>query len=139
MGRLKQLIQSPRKVLLIDGLGATLTMTLLFLVVLPFRGYFGLPQTVILGLAFIGLIFAIYSFGCYFFTNPSSARLLIPVIIGNTTYCLVSLGIVIRYIGQLTLLGTIYFLVEIVVVGIVVYLEWLTVKEGMRGDGDEQD
>lgn len=139
MRSLKSLTQYPRKVLLLDGLGATLTMILLVGVVLPFRENFGLPPTIILVLAGMGLVFASYSLGSYYFSTSSPARLLTPVIIGNTTYCLLSLGIVIYYADQLTLLGIGYLLVEIVVIALLVLFEWRTVKEGMQRDRDEQD
>lgn len=123
---MNQWILNPRRIFLFDGLGACLTAFLLGVVLTAFNEYFGMPQKTLNILALIALVFAVYSFCCFFFVG-SNWRLFLKIIAAaNLLYCCLTATLVIYFYPQLTVLGVVYFLLEIVVVcGLVLFeLRW---------------
>ncbi len=113
---LQQLTAKPRRIFLIDGLGALLTAFLLCVVLAPFQSFFGMPVQVLYLLGAVAVVFAVYSFSCYFLLKQAQRSFLKAIIIANLLYCLVSLGLVIYYFQQLTVWGLLYFAGEIIVI-----------------------
>ena len=58
---LNQLIAHPKRVFLLDALGALLTTLLLAGVIAQFEGYFGMPKQIVYLLSTIAFSFFIYS------------------------------------------------------------------------------
>ncbi len=107
---------NPRQVFLIDSLGALLSAFLLGVVLVQLESYIGMPRKVLYFLALIPCLFFCYSLYCYF-RFPKKWRPFLKGIAGaNLMYCLISLGFVFFYFGQLTYLGLFYFLNEIIIV-----------------------
>ena len=120
---MNQLALNPKKLFLLDGLGACLTAFLLGIVLTAFNEYFGMPQKTLNILALIALAFAAYSISCYFFIG-SNWRLFLKIIAAaNLLYCCLTTALVIYFYPQLTILGVSYFLLEIVVVCGLVFVE----------------
>lgn len=116
-----QLSAQPKRLFLIDGLGAFLTAFLLSVVLANFESSFGMPQKTLYFLSFLAGIFCLYSFCCYFFVASNWRPFLKVIAVANTLYCGLTLGLVFYYYQSLTLLGIVYFLGEIgVIVGLVV-------------------
>lgn len=113
---LQQLTAKPRRIFLIDGLGALLTAFLLCVVLTSFQSFFGMPVQVLCLLGAVAAVFAVYSFSCYFLLKQAQRSFLKAIIIANLLYCLVSLGLVIYYFQQLTVWGLLYFAGEIIVI-----------------------
>ncbi len=118
----------PKTVFLIDGLGAILTAFLLMTVLRNFSEYFGMPRDTLTTLSITALIFALYSFSCFVFSNNTTQKLLLPIIIANLSYCVFTLGFVIYFHNRLTILDIAYFLVEILMISALVYIELKTLK-----------
>jgi len=113
---IQQLTANPRRIFLIDGLGAALT-TLLLCVVLPsFQKFFGMPVRVLYLLGAVAAVFAVYSFSCFCWLKRRHRSFLAAIIIANLLYCLVSLLLVIYFFQQLTIWGLLYFAGEIIVI-----------------------
>lgn len=120
---MNQWILNPKTIFLLDGLGACLTAFLLGVVLTAFNEYFGMPQKTLNILALIALGFAFYSFFCFFFIG-STWRLFLKIIAAaNLLYCCLTTALVIYFYPQLTILGVSYFLLEIVVVCGLVFVE----------------
>ena len=119
----KKLTLNPKKIFLIDGFGALLTAFILFAILKTFNEYFGMPLNALTFLSIIACILSAYSF-CFFFLIKSNWHpFLRAIIITNLLYCILTSGLVIYNFSQLTLLAVTYFLLEIAVVGILVFFE----------------
>ena len=124
-----QLAAHPKRLFLIDGLGAFLTAFMLGVVLSNFESSFGMPQKTLYFLSFLAGIFCFYSFCCYFFVSGNWRPFLKAIAVANTLYCCITLGLVFYYYQNLTLLGVVYFLGEIGVVMGLVVVEWICCKD----------
>jgi thiol:disulfide interchange protein len=61
-----QLSAHPKRLFLIDGLGAFLTAFMLGVVLANFESSFGMPLKTLYFLSFLAGLFCLYSFFCYF-------------------------------------------------------------------------
>ena len=85
-----------------------------------------------MALSAIALVFCVYSISCFFFVDQAWRPFLKAIVIANVTYCVLTLGLVVYFYPQVTILGLTYFLLEIVVVGGLVYIEINTLANGDR-------
>ena len=119
---MKKIFQ-PGTIFLTDGLGALLTAFSLGGILSRWEALFGMPRSVLYPLAAVGLLLAAYSLSCYFFKVKRWKSFLLGIALANLGYCLVSLALVAMFFQRLTDLGLAYFLVEILVVGILIRIE----------------
>ena len=126
--KLDFLLANPRKLLLVDGMGALLS-TLLLLLIAYWQPFFGMPAEVIYRLIPVTTLFTIYSLSCYFLTFANWKPYLRIIAIANILYCCVTLGLVLYFFKQLTLLGMAYFLSEKVIVILLALFELKTAEE----------
>ncbi len=127
---------TPGTLFLIDSSGAFLTGIFLGLVLYRWEEYFGMPRNVLFPLSVLAFIFSIYSFSCYFFSGRNWRGMLTLIAVANGIYCCISMALVIFYRERLTILGWAYFIIEIIVITLLVYLEWRTVMRAKRQGGD---
>lgn len=127
-GRITTLIEElsarPRRLFLIDGLGACLTMLLLFVLGAGKVIRFGVPHGVMICLASIAGVYAYFSLSRYFYFNGKWQKELKGIILFNLGYCVVTAGLLVYYTNAVTSLGWIYFIAEIIVMLGLVVLEW---------------
>lgn len=109
-------IISPKKLFLIDGIGALISAFFLGVILVHFHDYFGMPLNVLSYLALIACLFSIYSISCVFLAVDNWKPLLKIISFANTLYAFLTLGIVIYYYQQLTILGFGYFIIELSIV-----------------------
>lgn len=124
---LKQLSLQPKTLFLVDGLGALVTAFFLYVILRTFNDYFGMPESVLTCLSVIAVIFCFYSITCYFLLKDNWRPFLRMISIANLLYCCLTLGLVIYYFTELTVLGVVYFIAEIIVVGGLVFVELKTI------------
>ncbi len=124
-----QLATHPKRLFLIDGLGAFLTAFMLGVVLSNFESSFGMPLKTLDFLSFLAGIFCLYSFCCYFFVSGNWRPFLKAIAVANTLYCCITLGLVFYYYQNLTLLGIVYFLGEIGIVMGLVVVEFICCKD----------
>lgn len=113
-----------RKLLLLDGFGALLSSFLLGIVLVEYRDIFGMPKEALYVLAFLPCVFALYDFVCYFLVKNNTAFYLKGIAIANLLYCILSIGYMFHHYEQLTLLGYIYFIGELIIVAALAIYEW---------------
>jgi hypothetical protein len=102
-GRLHHLI------FLLDGTGALLSAGLLLML---YTLEVGLPDRVMVFLAGVALVFALYAFGCHFLRPvrwPSFLRL---VAVANLLYAISTVGFVLLFYEQTPIPGRIFFFAE---------------------------
>lgn len=126
------LTSNTKRLFLLDGLGAFVTALFLFAFASTLNEYIGLPKGVLMALSAIALVFCVYSISCFFFVDQAWRPFLKAIVIANVTYCVLTLGLVVYFYPQVTILGLTYFLLEIVVVGGLVYIEINTLANGDR-------
>ncbi|MEM9848273.1 MAG: hypothetical protein AAF847_10315 [Bacteroidota bacterium] len=125
---MQYLTTNPKAMLLVDGLGALLTALSIGVVLVQLERYFGMPPNVLYPLAYTAGGFAIYSLSCAFFLTDFQRIHFILIMLANTLYCTATLMLVFYFWQQLTVLGILYFLIEILIVGYVIWLEKRTLS-----------
>ena len=120
---INHLIEKPKTLFLIDSLGAVLTGFILFVIMRQLNEYIGMPKTVLTYLSFIAICFCIYSTACFLFLKERWTPFIRLIGIANLLYCALTVGLLIKYHSLLTIIGTICFLIEIVIICGLSYLE----------------
>lgn len=116
--------RKPRTLFLVDGLGAALTTFSLYFVLRPYFDYFGMPTNILKYVSIIGLIFCSYSMSCFFLLKDNWSPFLRIIGIGNLLYCILTMTLLYAYFLSLTLLGLTYFIVEILIIVLLIYIEY---------------
>lgn len=116
----------PQKLFLVDSLGALLSAILLGLILARFEKIFGMPQNVLYILAVIPCIFTVYSFLCFLSKTAHWRPLMKIIAIANLLYCCLTAGLMVYFYQKLTVLGLIYFILEIIIVISLAFIEWKT-------------
>ena len=114
---------SPRNLLVIDGLGALLSAFLLGIVLVHYEALFGMPKNSLYVLASLPCVFVTYDLVAYFQPPKRWAKFLKGIAWANLLYCGLSLGFALYHAQQLTTLGWLYFLGEMLIVTALAMLE----------------
>lgn len=114
---------NPRTLFLFDGLGAALTTFSLFFVLRHYYDSFGMPADVLIHLSVIGLVYCAYSMSCYFLLKDNWAPYLRIIATSNFLYCVLTITLLHFYHDELTGIGFAYFGAEILIIGLLVYIE----------------
>jgi hypothetical protein len=120
---LRQLALKPKILFLIDSLGALVTAFFLFVILKKFNLYFGMPQTTLTYLSIVAIVFCLYSMSCFLFLNNHWQPFLKIISLGNLLYCCLTIGLVLYNYQSLTALGITYFLAEILIICMLVFVE----------------
>jgi hypothetical protein len=118
-----KLKSNPKKLFLIDGSGALLTVFFLIAILVPFEDSFGMPAGVVYFLSLVASMYAIYSFSCYFFIRSNWRPYLKVITIANIIYCCLTIAQVFYFYQSLTVAGLFYFLLEIIVLCVLIFIE----------------
>lgn len=111
-----------KNIFLFDGAGALLSAILTGVLLPLYADLLGLSVGVLYILALFPLMYAVYSFSCYFFAEKQNPVFLKIIMSANLFYCFVS-GVVIFSSSELTFWGHSFFIAEIVVILVVIALE----------------
>jgi hypothetical protein len=134
---LTKLTKQPPKLFLLDGSGALLTLCCLLGLLLPLEAYFGMPRQTVLLLAALAGTFAVYSLSCYRFSGTNWRPYLVVIASANTLYCALTSFWMVVNASRLTILGLVYFSLEIAVILCLVAIEltaiWLGKPANTRG------
>ena len=120
---INHLIEKPKTLFLIDSLGAIVTGFILFVIMRQLNEYIGMPKIVLTYLSFIAIFFCIYSTACFLFLKERWTPFIRLIGVANLLYCALTVGLLIKYHSLLTIIGTICFLIEIVIICGLSYLE----------------
>lgn len=120
---INHLSEKPKTLFLTDSLGAILTAFFLFVIMRLFNEYFGMPKTVLTYLSVIAIWFCIYSSACFLFLKGRWTPFIRLIGIANLVYCVLTVGLLIKHYPLLTIIGTTYFLIEIVIICGLSYVE----------------
>jgi hypothetical protein len=132
MSTLKELLnwgnKNPRKLFLIDGFGAVVSVFLLGFVLVKLESFFGIPKTTLYLLASLPCLFAVYDFYCFYIVKSELGFSLKVIGISNLLYCVLSLGLAFYHYKELSYFGWTYILMEILIVTTLACFELKTAK-----------
>lgn len=116
---------NPKKLLLIDAIGAILSSTIINLGIFCFNDLVEMPKKTMVVLAIIPVLYFLYSIINYFSGNNNEklSRQLKVIAYANFGYCLLTLTIILFYWSKLTALELTYFSLEIIVLIILSIIE----------------
>lgn len=117
------MITEPKKLFLIDGLGAIVSAFFLGVILTKYEPSFGMPKTALYFLALIACFFTVYSISCYFLVVKNYRPYLNGIAIANLSYCCITIALVLYFYQKLTILGWTYFVLELIVLGVLTRLE----------------
>jgi hypothetical protein len=122
---IKQMIDriNPYQLFLVDGIGAMNSSVMLGLVLARFEKIFGMPTSTLYPLAFLALLFSVYSFACFAMKPGNWKPYLKTIAIVNLLYCSLTLFLISYLHQKITLLGLAYFMLEIMVVTLLAGIE----------------
>jgi len=116
----------PKKLFLVDSLGAFLTAFLIVAMLMKYTDVFGMPKKPLFFLSIIAVIYATYSLCCYFFLDQNWRPYLKFIAFANLIYCCLTITLVICFYASITTLGLIYFSAELLVIVGLVTIEFMT-------------
>lgn len=87
-----------------------------------FAGFLGLPADLILIIAAITLAYGLVAFRLAWQHIPS-VGLLRLLVMANWIWTIISIGLLVVYVGKTTVFGTLFLVLQVVVVGGLAYLE----------------
>jgi hypothetical protein len=114
---------NPKKLFIVDALGAFVTACSLLIFIQQFNQYVGLPKTALTFLSSIAISYCACSTACCLFLKNRWTIFLIVIGIANLLYCIVTLGILIKYYQVTTIIGALYFWGEVVIICTLSYVE----------------
>lgn len=115
--------QKQKSLFLVDSLGAFVTAAFLFVIVHHFNEYFGMPGKETAWLSAIAVAFSCYSAACYLFLKAVPTPFFRFIGIANLAYCALTIGLLVKYHASLTIIGIAYFLMEILIICALSYVE----------------
>jgi hypothetical protein len=118
-----KLVSNPKRLFLIDGLGAFLTAFFLGVILSRFENIFGMPHRVLYVLSLVACLYTIYSCCCWFFVSDNWHPYLKGIAIANVIYLCITSGLVFYHYQRLTSVGLLYFLLELIVMSGLIVIE----------------
>lgn len=112
-----------RNLFLIDAFGALVSAFLLGVVLVKLERIFGIPPTTLYILASLPVFFALYDFYCFRKKDDNLGIYLRAIAIVNLLYCCMSIAFAFYHYEEITLLGWLYILVEIIIVALLAVVE----------------
>lgn len=126
---IKQLSAHPKKLFLLDSVGALITAFLLFVVLRNLNEYVGIPETILTFLSLIAACICIYTTACFFVIKANYTTFILGNGFANLLYCILTFGLVLYYHPRLTTFGLVYFVGEITIIVGLVYIEFNVATE----------
>ncbi len=123
---IENLTSNPKRLFLIDSIGAFLSASFLFVILSFFEQEFGVPQKTLYLLFGIACFFSTYSIFCSIFVDKQWSVFLKIISIANLFYCLLTIIFLIINHNSITLLGLIYFIIETMIISCLAYIEFRT-------------
>jgi hypothetical protein len=120
---------SPKKMLLIDGIGALFSAFLLGVILAKFEPIFGMPQKVLHLLSIIACAMACYSFLSFWLVKERWEHYLKIIAYANLAYCIFTGILAAVFIEELTTRGLLYFIGE---AGVIITLALIELKIAAR-------
>ena len=89
----------------------------------------GMPVIILQGLAVLSVIFACYSLTCRWRIAGYKPSWLKTIIAANSLYALLTIALMFFYSNQITALGSMYFIAELIILVILILIEIRGLRE----------
>ncbi len=116
-------VKNPKAIFLFDSIGAFISAFCLLIISRFYSNYFGINPSTLQLLIILPIVFCIYSACCYLLIKHSYKPFILIIAIANFLYCLITLVLMFTLYSELTILGLSYFVLELMIMGIIIYLE----------------
>jgi hypothetical protein len=117
---------SLNNIFLIDACGALLSAVSLLIIFYAFGTVLGILAETVYLLATLPILFAAFGFFCHFFPTQHRITQLKILCFANISYCVLTFSML--FTQNITALGMVYFLLEIVVIAVLVSVEFRIIK-----------
>lgn len=117
-------VKNPKTIFLFDSIGAFISAFCLLIISRFYSNYFGINPSTLQLLIILPIVFCIYSACCYLLIKRSYKPFILIIAMANFLYCLITLVLMFTLYSELTILGLSYFVVELMIIGIIIYLEF---------------
>lgn len=114
---------NPRNIFILDGAGAILSAFFLGIVLVKYQHLVGIPVSTLKLLAIIPLGFLLVDIVGWIGFDKIGKHVLKLIMLLNVLYCVFSISAAYSHQSVVTVLGWTYIIVEVLVVGLVVFLE----------------
>ncbi len=114
----------PRRIFLIDAAGAMVSALLLGVVLVRWQSVVGIPHQALYLLAAMPCCFVLYDLLSCVIAGDQWRRYLRGIAVVNMGYCVFSLGMAAYHADQVLVLGWIYIVIEIFIVGGLAFAEY---------------
>ncbi|MBL7706722.1 MAG: hypothetical protein JNM21_14345 [Taibaiella sp.] len=118
------LAKRTRVLFLMDAFGALITAFMLGIIWYNCCPWTGMPPGVLRKLALIALLLCSYSGVCALLLKKRRSSFIKGMAIANLLYCILTSVLLVIYYTELTILGIIYFVAELLVITLLVWLEY---------------
>lgn len=123
----------PRRIFIIDSIGALFTFVTTFFLADQFSDYIGLPKQHLKSLSFLALTFSVYSFCCYRFVQPIKSWHLQLIATLNGMYILLSFLLILLFVQNVSPLFLGYFGFETIILLFLIRVEWKLSRRVLTG------
>lgn len=106
----------PRALLRLDAAGAAVPIVMLGFVLRTALPITGMPTDTLALLAILPAVFLAYDLGCLRTARADSPGALMPIAAMNISYCILSVACMVAGANQMTPVGWVYFVGEVVIV-----------------------
>jgi len=120
---------SPRQIFFADALGALLTASIVGILLVRLYIYLNIDKSTLYVLALIALLLFTYSSSMVLYRPVKWQGFMRILSLANGTYCLLTLGMLLYYKYEVTLVAVIYFVAEAILVTAIALTEWLYVNK----------
>ncbi len=117
-------VKKPNALFLVDSIGAFLSAFCLLIISRFYSNYFGIKPSTLQLLTILPIVFCIYSVCCYLLVKRSYKPFILIIAIANFLYCLITMVLIFTHYSELTILGLSYFILELMIIGIIVFSEF---------------
>ena len=112
---IQSFIVNPKKLFLIDALGATVSAILLGVVLVKLERVFGIPVNTLYFLAALPILFILYDLFCLTKNKNDLGPFLKLIAVVNIAYCCLSIGLAIYHLKTITIFGYLYISIEVII------------------------
>ena len=119
----------PRRLFLIDAIGAAVSALLMAFVLVKHAPIFGIPKPALYLLASLPCAFGCFDVLCFFLCKNRFKICLLTIAILNFSYCVVSVAVASCHCDSLTVWGGAYVFAEVLIVGALARFEWYVGKK----------
>ncbi|OAV44601.1 hypothetical protein [Lewinella sp. 4G2] len=129
MDAIRYFTGQPKKLLLLDAMGAFVSIFVTRVVLVHFQAYFGIPLSALYLLATVPVFFVVFDLYSVLFPRVDAAWALRIIALLNVGYCCLTVAVACWHFTTYTGLAWLYLILEIAIILGLARLEWSVAKQ----------